>query len=356
MNDKVLISVVMSVFNTKEEYLRCAIESILNQTFTEFEFIIVLDLPTDNSASIVDEYQKKDNRIIVIRNESNIGLTKSLNKALKIAKGKYIARMDADDIAVPDRFEKQYHFMEKNSTIGVVGGHVYTGQKGVRYMTPWAKDPEETRIRMLFRNAGVPHPTAMFRRVYPDGKQVFYDEEIIKSQDFALWSEYVKRADIIVMDEVFLVYRIHENQVSAVPSGQIMYSSITVKKQLADILMIRDEKTANIMANIFVGKEKPELVEIKKLFEDILNANEICRAFEQKKLSCILKELCIEYIYMYRTSVKDFVKQLFKLPELIMPKVIIKFIQLYVSPKIKHDKLIKRFELEKKDFLKMIKL
>ena len=120
--------------------------------------------------------------------------------------------------------------------------------------------------------------------------------------------------------------------------------------------MIRDEKTANIMANIFVGKEKPELVEIKKLFEDILNANEICRAFEQKKLSCILKELCIEYIYMYRTSVKDFVKQLFKLPELIMPKVIIKFIQLYVSPKIKHDKLIKRFELEKKDFLKMIKL
>ena len=100
MNDKVLISVVMSVFNTKEEYLRCAIESILNQTFTEFEFIIVLDLPTDNSASIVDEYQKKDNRIIVIRNESNIGLTKSLNKALKIAKGKYIAIRDEQALAL----------------------------------------------------------------------------------------------------------------------------------------------------------------------------------------------------------------------------------------------------------------
>lgn len=351
MNHKVLVSVIMSVFNTKEEYLRCAIESILGQTFQSYEFIIVLDLPTDNSAAVVDEYKKKDDRIVVIRNESNIGLTRSLNKALKIAKGKYIARMDADDIAVTDRLEKQYVFLEENKKVGVVGGHVYTGQKNVRYMTPWTKDSEETRIRMLFRNAGVPHPTAMFRRNYPDGSQVLYDENIVKSQDFALWSEYVKKADIVVMDAVFLVYRIHENQISAAPSGQIMYSSITVKKQLEDIFGIEDEKAANVMANIFVGQEKPQLIEIKELFKKLIVANKTRNVFKQRKLKILLKEICVEYLYMYRTGMKDFLKQLIVNPELIAPVVVIKFIQLYIMPKIKHDKLVEQFENDNKKFL-----
>ena len=92
-----LVSVVMSVYNTDERYLRGSIESILAQTYQYFEFIIVLDHPTDGLDQIVKEYESRDSRIVVLVNEQNLGLTKSLNIALGRARGEYIARMDADD-------------------------------------------------------------------------------------------------------------------------------------------------------------------------------------------------------------------------------------------------------------------
>jgi glycosyltransferase involved in cell wall biosynthesis len=106
------ISVIMAVYNG-EKYLAEAIESILNQTFKEFEFIIIDDGSKDNSLNIIKRYAKKDSRIIIIKNEKNMKLAWSLNKGLKIARGKYIARMDSDDISLTDRLEKQYYFLEK---------------------------------------------------------------------------------------------------------------------------------------------------------------------------------------------------------------------------------------------------
>lgn len=110
----------MSVYNG-EKYLREAIESILNQTFRDFEFIIVNDGSTDKTEDILDECAKKDSRIRIIKNEKNIGLTKSLNKAIRAAKGKYIARMDADDISLPERLKAQMLVMEKRKKNGVIG-------------------------------------------------------------------------------------------------------------------------------------------------------------------------------------------------------------------------------------------
>lgn len=106
---KGLISVIMSNYNTPEEYLREAIESVLNQSYADFEFIIVDDCSTDNSLKIIESYH--DPRIIVIKNEINIGITKSLNRALRTANGEFVARMDADDICLPDRFRKQIEFL-----------------------------------------------------------------------------------------------------------------------------------------------------------------------------------------------------------------------------------------------------
>ncbi|MDD4353774.1 MAG: glycosyltransferase family A protein, partial [Candidatus Nanoarchaeia archaeon] len=114
------ISVIMSAYNT-ERYIAEAIESILNQTFKDFEFIIIDDGSTDDSLKIIKRYVKKDRRIKLIHNKKNIGLTKSLNKGLKIAKGQYIARMDADDISLPQRFQIQYDFLEKNKDIFLIG-------------------------------------------------------------------------------------------------------------------------------------------------------------------------------------------------------------------------------------------
>ena len=112
------ITVLMPVYNG-EKYLRQAVDSILNQTFKDFEFLIINDGSTDKTLAILQEYKNK--RVKIINNKKNIGLTKSLNKGLKLAKGKYIARMDADDISLSNRLRKQIDFLDKHNKIGVLG-------------------------------------------------------------------------------------------------------------------------------------------------------------------------------------------------------------------------------------------
>ena len=117
-----IVSVVMSVLNG-ERFLREAVESILDQSLREFEFIIINDGSTDFSGSILDSYQHKDPRLRVVHQE-NMGLVESLNRGCGLARGKYIARMDADDIAIQDRLRWQADFMETHPEVGVVGGAV----------------------------------------------------------------------------------------------------------------------------------------------------------------------------------------------------------------------------------------
>ena len=127
------ISVIMSVYNSAR-FLAEAIQSILGQTYNDFEFIIVDDGSSDQSLEIIRSYAKMDNRIRVLENEKKYGLAASLNRCIFIAKGDYIARMDADDICVPDRLEKQIAFLEQHPNIGIIGGSVQEidgqGQKG----------------------------------------------------------------------------------------------------------------------------------------------------------------------------------------------------------------------------------
>jgi len=120
MKKKQKISVIMSVYNN-EKYLDQSILSILNQTFEDFEFIIINDASKDCSLAIMKKYQERDKRIKLVHNEKNLGLTKSLNRALKKAESNYIARQDADDISLPERLEKQYIFLEKNDDIFLCG-------------------------------------------------------------------------------------------------------------------------------------------------------------------------------------------------------------------------------------------
>lgn len=111
-----LISVIMSVYN-ESEYIAEAIESILKQTYKKFEFIIVDDCSTDETPEIIKHYAESDNRIIFVQNETNLGLTQNLNKALNISNGAYIARMDGDDISLPERFERQIEFLNEHKEI-----------------------------------------------------------------------------------------------------------------------------------------------------------------------------------------------------------------------------------------------
>ena len=124
MTDKApLISVIMPAYNA-EKYIGEAIESILNQTLKDFELIIVNDASTDSTGNIIKSYAEKDSRIVVLVNENNLNIAGSLNRGISVAKGTFIARMDADDIALPERLEMQAKVMSENPQVAVVGNDI----------------------------------------------------------------------------------------------------------------------------------------------------------------------------------------------------------------------------------------
>lgn len=182
----VKISVVMSVFNA-EKYLASAIESILCQTYSDFELILINDQSTDGSKQIILEYAQKDPRIVVLENEENIGLTKSLNKGIAVAKGEYIARMDADDISVPDRFEKQVAFLEEHpeySFVSCIGR--YIDENGNPEQLRYFPETNEEIYAMMHKVDCVMHPGVIFRRL-DIAKIGNYCEDFRVVQDYDLW-------------------------------------------------------------------------------------------------------------------------------------------------------------------------
>ena len=211
------ISVIMSVYNTNEKFLREAVESILGQSFTDFEFIIVNDGSNQETVDVLDSYN--DDRIVRINNVKNLGLTQSLNKGLRIAKGKYIARMDADDISYKQRLEKQYNYMEKHKDIDILGAWTTDGKRIQRYD---GKISSECRkVRMLFGNAGIAHPTAFIRNSFLKQNGLKYDERIRKAQDYKLWVDCLAcGGTIAVYPKTLLLYRIHDSQISNYATGE----------------------------------------------------------------------------------------------------------------------------------------
>jgi len=181
----------MSVFNG-EDFLRESIESILNQTFKDFEFIIVDDGSTDGTKRILSEYREKDSRIEIIINEKNIGLTKSLNKALKMTKGEYIARHDADDISLSQRFEKQIEFLQNNPDVKILGTYAHIISQNKKLLKKEILPTSDLEIRKLLikRNSFV-HSSIMIKKEIFD-RVGLYNEQFKTTQDYELWFRALK--------------------------------------------------------------------------------------------------------------------------------------------------------------------
>lgn len=181
-----MISVVMSVYNA-EKYLEEAIDSILKQTYQNYEFIIVNDCSSDRSYEILTEYEKKSTKIILIHNSSNLGLTTNLNKAISIAKGKYIARMDADDISELNRFEKQVIFFNAHDDIDIVGTFSNDiDEHGKIFRKRTTPVTHKNIIKILPMFCPMSHPTIMFKKESL-AKIGFYNEKFRTSQDLDLY-------------------------------------------------------------------------------------------------------------------------------------------------------------------------
>lgn len=179
------ISVIMGVHNG-EKTLPRAINSILNQTFTDFELIICDDCSTDATIQVIKDYIEKDNRIILIRNESNSGLAASLNNCINISKGEYIARMDDDDISHAERFEKQNHFLDEHQEYAIVGTCRNTFDKAGIWNT-YGQGGELTKEDIIKCNIFT-HPTVMMRReALLSAGMYTVCERTMRGQDFDLW-------------------------------------------------------------------------------------------------------------------------------------------------------------------------
>jgi glycosyltransferase involved in cell wall biosynthesis len=201
------ISVIMSVYNGGK-YLREAIESILAQSFTDFEFIIVNDGSTDNSLEIIQSYD--DERIKIINNEKNLGLTKSLNKALKKARGEYIARQDADDISLPNRFEEQMKYFERYPETVVLGTSIYVingaGKLLMKEIAP--SDPS----KILLNTNAFTHGSVIFKKAVVD-ELGYYNELLKYSQDYELWSRIAKHYKVCNLTQPLYKLRSHKENI-----------------------------------------------------------------------------------------------------------------------------------------------
>lgn len=216
MIETIPISVVMSVYKEPLDWLHQSIDSILRQTFKDFEFIIICDNPKGKETiALLKDYSNRDNRIKLIFNEENIGLTKSLNKGLAVAKGKYIARMDADDVSMPERFEKQFDYMESHPEVVVLGTMI----KRFGQTTKWKPNEvvnftdEELKAQMILESC-IAHPTAMIRREVLSKNHITYDENYRHSQDYRLWEQLMMYGKFAKLKEILLRYRVSEQQIT----------------------------------------------------------------------------------------------------------------------------------------------
>lgn len=201
------ISVLMPVYNTKESFLKEAIESILNQTEKDFEFIIINDGSTINVEDII--LSCKDSRIKYVLNENNLGLIKTLNKGLGLAKGEYIARMDADDISLPDRLEKQLLFMESNPDTDILGTWFKCFPRKRVIESPLNdKDIKQT---LLVSSNMLGHPTIMFRTSTVKKLNILYDEKANYVEDYALWLSLIDKVNFACVPEILLNYRLNNS-------------------------------------------------------------------------------------------------------------------------------------------------
>jgi len=203
----VAVSVLMCAYNA-EIYLKDAIDSILEQTFQDFEFIIINDASNDATESIITSY--KDQRIKYYTNNQNIGLTRSLNIGLEKCKGRYIARMDADDVSLPDRLRKQVDYMELNPDVDILGGAFYINEH--IYQLP--KEDTDCKI-ILLQKPCFGHPTVILRAKSLKENHIKYDESVLYGQDYRMWVDgAIAGFRFANLTEPVLFYRTHSGQVS----------------------------------------------------------------------------------------------------------------------------------------------
>ena len=289
LKEKPAISLIMSVYNG-EDYLAETIDSVLNQTFKDWEFIIINDCSNDKTLEILEEYASKDSRIKVHINEVNLRLPSSLNKALSLSKGKYIARMDADDICMPDRLEKQYRFMEENQDIALSSCKFLTLKNGVYASGGCGGRTDSNAIKaMLLVTNPILHPGIIAKAEII--KELQYDKNFTCTEDMELWTRFIMAGyKVEILPEYLMIYRLHDKQIT----------ETTLDKQKNEIVKIQKIYFANLLEQMNDEQEEFYVNGIYFTFNN--NVDKFCKYFKwikavNKKTKNVDEE-CLKYAFL----------------------------------------------------------
>lgn len=296
-----LVSVILPTHNDGK-YIYESIESILCQSYTNLELIVIDDGSTDNTLEIVRSFQ--DNRMKVITNFSCLGIVDSLNKGIEIATGDLIARMDGDDISFPNRLEKEVQFLNANPNIDIVGTWVRMIDHGGSLLDRvWTPEPEHEQLlaNCLF---GCPmcHPTVMLRAKVFDN--FLYDNRFSVSEDFDLWTKVLEKYKAATIQEFLLYYRKHsENTQTKSSTLQKRQTRVIIERELRKYGLILEQLELNSYVDYFFNYENKydltDLIHIKKWLSKLSAANESTKRIESRYFDKILvrKEFffCMRY-------------------------------------------------------------
>lgn len=227
----VKVSVIMPVYNA-EAYVASAIDSILKQTFTDFEFIILNDGSTDNTKSIVSKFT--DKRIKFIDRSENLGIVETLNRGLDLAAGEYIARMDSDDIAMPNRFEEQVKYLDEHQDVGALGTSYIQFGENIPEQTI-IKKPHITYLDTIL-GCPVVHPSVMIRKSVLNKFNLRYRPEYKHAEDYDLWARLIRYSRIDNLTDVLLKYRYHKSNISIVNYTEQSYIAEAISSNMLKFL------------------------------------------------------------------------------------------------------------------------
>ncbi|MFY7740918.1 MAG: glycosyltransferase family 2 protein [Flavobacterium sp.] len=293
MNNATLpeISVVMPVYNA-EKYLNEAIDSVLNQTYSNFELIILNDKSTDSSKAIIESYLAKDSRIVFIDKETNVGPANLRNQGFDLARGTYIALLDADDIAKPTRFEKQIAILKYNPEIGVCGTWFTTfGDKEKNKVLQHPEKHNQIKVNFLI-DCTIGNSTAFFRKNILD--DIRYDKEYVPVEDYHLWSRLIVKTQFYILQETLVDYRIHDSNISQTKIDNVKRSNRRIKIGLLKQFGIEeDNPNINTFIHLIEGQKGLDFEEIKlvsECYNHMINQNQILENFDTTLLEKMLQK------------------------------------------------------------------
>lgn len=268
------LTVVTPVYNG-EKFLKETIESVLNQTFKDFKYIILNDNSTDATLSILEKFQAQDDRIVIVNKVKNEGPANLRNEGIAMAETNFVALIDADDIAMPTRFEKQIKVMEANENLGLCGTwFTIFGDKKEKVIRH-SVTHDELKVQML-NNCGIGNPTVMLRKnLLGDFK---FENRFVPAEDYGMFCEFINKAEFYNIPESLVRYRWHPNNISQTKEENLRKSEVLIKKrQLENLEISSENKDFQFYINAVSLKRNLTFEDIKQTIKasKILKANNL---------------------------------------------------------------------------------